>query len=81
MQPQGKRSLWKWSYVLLLIQYVAMLWVPYYNSAEPSLAGIPFFYWYQMLWVLIGAALTGIVYLVSAGQDEAAQDPPGPGAV
>ncbi len=24
--------------------------------------GIPFFYWYQLLWVIIGAVLTAIVY-------------------
>jgi Protein of unknown function (DUF3311) len=27
--------------------------------------GVPFFYWYQLLWVLIGAALTGLVYYMT----------------
>jgi hypothetical protein len=27
-------------------------------------AGIPFFYWYQLLWVVIGAVLIAIVYAV-----------------
>ena len=27
--------------------------------------GIPFFYWYQLLWVLIGAALTALVYFMT----------------
>jgi len=26
--------------------------------------GIPFFYWYQLLWVIVGAAIIGFVYLV-----------------
>jgi Protein of unknown function (DUF3311) len=52
-------------YLLLLIQFVAVLWVPFYNSAEPYLAGVPFFYWYQLLWVLIGAGLTAIVYFAT----------------
>jgi hypothetical protein len=39
--------------------------VPFYNSAEPYLAGVPFFYWYQLLWVLIGAGLTAIVYFAT----------------
>ncbi len=151
---------WSWWYLLLLIQFVAVLWVPFYNSAEPHLTfdhfpppagtvrltsytannetgpfdvglplfkkganyrrwlevwldgkllrpvtdwtlsspsgpldaiprpirdaqitfttprtgavqivvdrpGIPFFYWYQLLWVLIGAALTAIVYFMT----------------
>jgi Protein of unknown function (DUF3311) len=51
-----------WARLLLLIPFVAMLWVSSYNSAEPMIAGIPFFYWYQLLWILIGAAIIGFVY-------------------
>jgi len=29
------------------------LWVPFYNRLDPKLFGIPFFYWYQFLWVLL----------------------------
>jgi hypothetical protein len=43
-----------------------MLWVPFYNRIEPSLAGIPFFYWYQLAWVLLGAAIVLAVYLIEA---------------
>jgi hypothetical protein len=148
---------WSWWYLLLLLPFIGVLWVPFYNSAEPYLdfgrqrppanyprltthtvdnetgpldvglplfrpganyrrwievwvdgkalrpvrdwtlsspsgpldtlprpitdaqitftnphtgevqivaerPGIPFFYWYQLLWVLIGAALTALVY-------------------
>jgi len=56
---------WSYWYLLLLIQFVAVLWVLFYNSAEPYLAGVPFFYWYQLLWVLIGAGLTAIVYFAT----------------
>ena len=35
---------WSWWYLLLLAQFVPTLWVPFYNSVEPSWAGIPFFY-------------------------------------
>jgi hypothetical protein len=66
MDQQGeRRSEWSWWYLLLLIQFVAVLWVPFYNAKEPSLYGIPFFYWYQMLWVIIGAILTAIVYVAT----------------
>jgi hypothetical protein len=51
-----------WARVLLLIPFVAMLWVSSYNFARPMIAGIPFFYWYQLLWILIGAAIIGFVY-------------------
>ncbi len=38
-----------------------------YNSADPELIGIPFFYWYQMAWVPITVALTVIVYRKTRG--------------
>jgi hypothetical protein len=59
---RGGRS---WLYLLLLIQFVLCLWVPLYNRVEPSVAGIPFFYWFQLLLVLVGAALTAIVYFAT----------------
>ena len=55
-------------YALLLLQYVLALCVPYYNKVEPTLAGIPFFYWYQMVMVLVGAALTAVVYFATERQ-------------
>jgi hypothetical protein len=52
-------------HLLLLIPYVAVLWVPFYNMAEPSFLGFPFFYAYQMAWILISSALTAIVYVAT----------------
>jgi Protein of unknown function (DUF3311) len=161
------RDGWSWWYLLLIVQFVAVLWVPFYNSAEPFLnmgrfrpppstvrmttytaknetgpfdvglpltrpgsnyrawvevwvngarlrperdwtlsspsgpldrlprpitdakitftsprggeieivvdrPGIPFFYWYQLLWVLLGAALTAIVYFMTERRRAAA---------
>jgi len=53
-----------WARLLLIVPFVAMLWVSSYNSVEPMVAGIPFFYWYQLLWILIAAGLIAIVYQV-----------------
>ena len=50
--------------LLLLLPILAMLWVSSYNRTEPMLGGVPFFYWYQLLWILIGAVLVLIVYLI-----------------
>ena len=61
----AKRSCWSWWYLLLLVQFVCLLWVPSYNTLEPSLGGVPFFYWYQMLWVIISGVLTVIVYFAT----------------
>jgi hypothetical protein len=49
-------------YLLLAIPYIAVLWVPFYNRVGPEIAGIPFFYWYQMLWIVLGAAVLIPVY-------------------
>ena len=49
-------------WVLLLLPFVGLLWVPFYNFSAPGIAGFPFFYWYQLAWVPITALLTWIVY-------------------
>ena len=54
---------WHWSRILLLIPFIAVLWVPFYDRAGPSLWGFPFFYWYQLLWVILSVGVIGIVYL------------------
>ncbi|WJV46278.1 DUF3311 domain-containing protein [Streptomyces flavofungini] len=46
----------------LVAPFVAMLWVSSYAKVDPAFIGIPFFYWYQMLWVLISTALTMVAY-------------------
>ncbi|MFF7794110.1 DUF3311 domain-containing protein [Streptomyces sp. NPDC007991] len=46
----------------LIAPFVAMLWVGSYAKTDPAFIGIPFFYWYQMAWVLISTALTMIAY-------------------
>jgi Protein of unknown function (DUF3311) len=56
---------WSGWYLLFVIQFVAVLWPPFYNRAEPALAGMPFFYWYQLAWVFVGAILTAIVYFAT----------------
>jgi hypothetical protein len=66
----GRRSnrskgLWYW---LLLIPFIATLWVPFYNSRDPEIAGIPFFYWYLFLWIIISSVLTAVVYFVTRSE-------------
>ncbi len=66
---QGKRGSGRrrgvWSLWLLLILVPLTMWVPLYNRVEPTLAGFPFFYWFQLLTIVIGAALTAIAYFVT----------------
>ena len=65
-KPRGSRLRYL-PRLLLLIPFAAMLWVPSYNRIEPELAGVPFFYWYQLAWILIAAALVLVVYLIEMG--------------
>lgn len=53
---------WNW---LLLIPCIAILWVPFYNRIEPTLWGFPFYYWYQLLWVILASGITAIVYFMT----------------
>jgi hypothetical protein len=41
--------------VCLVAPFVAMLWVSSYAKVDPTFIGIPFFYWYQMLWIPISS--------------------------
>src|SRR5687768_12206511 len=53
-----------WPRLLFLIPLIAVLCVPLYNRIEPTLFGIPFFYWYQLALVLVCAVLVMIVYII-----------------
>jgi hypothetical protein len=50
--------------VLLAIPILALLLVPLYARATPRLWGVPFFYWYQFLWVPVTGGLTYAAYVV-----------------
>jgi len=56
--PPTNKGLLAAAGVCLLIPIVALMWVGSYNQVTPRLGGIPFFFWYQFLWVFICSALT-----------------------
>jgi hypothetical protein len=62
--PQKKASNKAWNW-LLIVPFLGLLWPPLYAKTDPVLFGFPFFYWYQFLWVIVSALLTGIVYLAT----------------
>ncbi len=51
--------------LLLLLPLIAVLVPEFYNFAHPSIGGMPFFYWWQLLWVAGVAVCTAIVYLAT----------------
>ncbi len=50
---------------LLLVLPLLMLITPWFNKDRPRVLGMPFFYWYQFLFVIVGVATTWIVYLAT----------------
>ncbi len=62
----GERRGSRWWLLLLLLPYLGLLYPPIYARLEPELWGIPFFIWYQFLWVFIAVASTAVVYRMRA---------------
>lgn len=48
--------------VLFLGCMAISLIVPIYNRATPTLFGVPFFYWFQFLWIVVTGAATALAY-------------------
>jgi hypothetical protein len=47
---------------LLLLPLVLTLFPPIYNSIDPTIGDIPFFYWYQMAAIVVSVVVTLLVY-------------------
>jgi Protein of unknown function (DUF3311) len=62
MIQKSRKRFWYW---LLLMPCVAVVCVPMFNKLEPAWHGIPFFYWYQLLWIPLSAAVIGVVYIAT----------------
>lgn len=61
-------------YLLLLIPLVTLV-TPWFNRATPKIAGLPFFYWFQFLFVLVGVACVWIVYLTTRHEPAVTTEP------
>jgi Protein of unknown function (DUF3311) len=67
MEGAPRRSASRGWYWLLLLPLVGTLIPPIYNATDPRFIGIPFFYWYQMLWIPISVTITALVYRRTKG--------------
>ena len=47
---------------LLLIPLVGTLVPWFYNYTNPTIGGMPFFYWYQLVWIPVSVVFTWIVF-------------------
>ena len=64
----ARRDVQRGWYWLLLLPLVGTLIPPIYNSDSPRVIGIPFFYWYQMVWIAVSVLCTVIVYRKTRGE-------------
>ncbi|MFD4180101.1 DUF3311 domain-containing protein [Rhodococcus sp. NPDC058514] len=62
--PPANKPLLVLAAVLLLLPIVAILWVSSYARTGPELGGVPFFFWYQFLWVFLCAGATWSAYKI-----------------
>ena len=61
--PKSKvRNAWNW---LLVVPALALAFPAIYSRPTPELFGFPFFYWYQIAWILISALITAVVYFAT----------------
>ncbi len=68
MDPPGKGPL-VLAGIALSVAIILPLLVWTYAKTEPVLGGIPFFFWYQFLLVLVSVALTSIAYRLVIGHE------------
>ena len=54
--------------LLLVVPLLGVLFPMVYNKKDPQAFGLPFFYWYQLLWVPLGVIVTVVVYRATRGE-------------
>jgi hypothetical protein len=59
--PSARKRLSPWT-LLLLLPYLGLCFPQVYMREIPLLWGVPFFYWYQFVWIVLAAAIMGMVY-------------------
>lgn len=61
----------RWFWLLLALPILAVIYPPAYNRLAPELFGLPFFYWYLLLWtVLCGVVCALVLGLIRGGDVE-----------
>lgn len=61
--------------VLIATPVVLALAVPLYQRTEPTLGGLPFFYWFQMSMAVAAACGCGATYLIAFRREPEGGDP------
>lgn len=74
--PGSTGSGLRWSnWNLLLLLPLLMLITPWFNIDEPRLFGFPFFYWSQLVFVLVGVGSVALVYVKTKDEPVRTDEP------
>jgi hypothetical protein len=57
----------RWVNLLLLVPLIGVLVPQFYNRRSPEWGGMPFFYWYQLVWIPVSVTFTYFVYRATRG--------------
>jgi Protein of unknown function (DUF3311) len=60
-QPPKSKGFSLWN-LLLFLPAVGLAFPGLYARETPELFEVPFFYWYQVAWILLSAIITAVVY-------------------
>ena len=55
-------------YLALIVPVVMILGAPIVNRVEPYVAGMPFLFFWHLLWLLIGPLFLTLAYLIRTGK-------------
>jgi Protein of unknown function (DUF3311) len=74
--PDKATSGLRWNnWNLLLLLPLLMLITPLFNIDEPRLFGFPFFYWSQLVFVLVGVGSVALVYVKTKDEPVRTDEP------
>ncbi len=72
-QDSGNAIRFRWWNLLLAVPLL-MLITAFYNTATPTLLGLPAFYWVQFAFVFVGVACVAVVFATTKGGRHPASD-------
>ena len=62
--------------MLLLVPFLTLV-TPWINFDGPRLGGMPFFYWFQLAWVVVSVVVVAVVHVRTRGQGPVVAARPG----
>lgn len=60
----------RWAFSLFALPIAAVVAPVVYSRIQPSLAGVPFFVWYQFAAVVFGGLVTAVVYVLRGPENK-----------